>query len=330
MDHSTLPECRSAAVSEPAQTNPSVLGLLNCCSAQLERLLSELRSLSDAEPALRAIAAHVVQALALDADIALASIFLNRISGTYPVRHCVEAALVAVLLARAMHQTDEQMLVIACAALTMNVAMLAQHDSFQNQRAALTPAEVDAVHRHPNAGAELLQGAGVRDQAWISSVMQHHEHDDGSGYPDGRTGADIAPGARLIGLADRYCAMVSARNYRRSMRPDLALGMLLSPGAGFGVDAELARHFIAELGPYPPGTLVRLCNGEVGVVTRREGPNHGLCVHALQGADDGPAAEVAGTKVRDTAQAHIFEALHEDQVPIRFSMQQVWGELASL
>ena len=95
--HSTLPQCQPDAI----QPTTSVLRLLNCCSAQLERLLSELRSQSDAEPALRANAAQVLQALALDAEIALASIFLNRISGTYPVRHCVEAALVAVLLARA-------------------------------------------------------------------------------------------------------------------------------------------------------------------------------------------------------------------------------------
>lgn len=325
--HSTLPECQPST----DQSAPSVLRLLNCCSEQLERLLCELRSEADAEQALRAIAAQLVRALALDADIALASIFLNRISGTYPVRHCVEAALVAALVARAMPQTEAQTLVIVCAALTMNVAMLAQHDSFQNQRGALTRAELASVHRHPNEGVEMLLNAGVCDQAWISNVMQHHENDDGSGYPDGKTGLDITPGARLIGLADRYCAMVSARNYRRSMLPDLALRSLLASGAGRGIDPELAHHFSAELGLYPPGTLVRLWNGEVAVVTRRAGPQHGICVHPLQCADRALAA-VTGSPVRDTAQAQlaIIEALHEDEVQVRFSMQQIWGGQASL
>jgi len=324
--HSTLPQCQPDVI----QSTTSVLRLLNCCSAQLERLLSELRSQSDDEPALRANAAQVLQALALDADIALASIFLNRISGTYPVRHCVEAALVAVLLARALRQTDQQTLVVACAALTMNVAMLAQHDSFQNQRAALTPAELDAMQRHPENGAELLLGAGVRDPAWISSVLQHHENDDGSGYPDGKTGADITPSARMIGLADRYCAMVSARNYRHSMLPDQALHALLLPGAG--VAPEMARQLIAELGPYPPGTLVRLRNGEVGVVSRRQVPQQGILVHVLLGPHGAATATVEGDYVRDTAQAQygIAEALHEDEVPVRFSMQQIWGDQARL
>lgn len=323
--HSTLPECWPDA----GQSTSSVLRLLNCCSGQLERLLSNLRSQSDAEAALRAVAAHVLQALALDTDIALASILLNRIAGTYPVRHCVEAALVSVLLARALGQSDEQTLVVACAALTMNVAMLAQHDSFQNQRAALTHAELEAVRRHPKDGAELLQAAGVRDQAWISSVLQHHETDDGSGYPDGKMGAEITPGARLIGLADRYCALVSARNYRRSMLPDQALHALLADNSG--IAPELVRHLNIELGPYPPGTLVRLCNGEVGVVTRRARLQPGLCVHVLQRVG-GTGDAVAD--VRGTAQTHIghgiAEALHEDEVPVRFGMQQVWGELARL
>jgi HD-GYP domain-containing protein (c-di-GMP phosphodiesterase class II) len=317
-------------------STPSVLRLLNDCSAQLALLLNDLRSLTDAEPALRALAAQVLQAIELDADIALASILLNRITGTYPVRHCIETALVATLVARAMQNDNTQTLVIAAAALTMNVAMLAQHDSFQSQRLALTRAELAAVQRHPKDGAELLYHAGVRDQAWLDDVLQHHEQDDGSGYPEGLSGAQIAPGARLIGLADRYCALVSARNYRRSMQPDLALRTLLSPEAG--VTAELARHFSAELGPYPPGALVRLSNGDVGVVTRRPGLQHCIGVHVLvaHALEAGLKAELEADAGKDgdlpavAPAAQIAEALHEDEVPLRFGMQQIWGALARL
>jgi HD-GYP domain-containing protein (c-di-GMP phosphodiesterase class II) len=309
---------------------PSVLRLLNDCSARLEPLLNDLRSKTDAEPALRALAAQVLRAIDLDADIALASILLNRIAGTYPVRHCIETALVATLVARAMQNDNAQTLVIAAAALTMNVAMLAQHDSFQHQRLALTHAEREAVQRHPKDGAELLYNAGVRDKAWLDAVLQHHEMDDGSGYPEGLSGAQIAPAARLIGLADRYCALVSARNYRRSMRPDLALGTLLSTEAG--ASPELARHFSAELGPYPPGTLVRLCNGDIGVVTRRARLQQRLGVHVLEThpVEIHPAEAEASLEVEKRAPPPIAAVLHEDEVPLRFGMQQIWGAAASL
>jgi hypothetical protein len=153
--------------------------------------------------------------------------------------------------------------------------------------------------------------------------------DDGSGYPEGLSGAQIAPGARLIGLADRYCALVSARNYRRSIHPDLALGTLLSPEAG--VAAELAHHFSAELGPYPPGTLVRLCNGEVGVVTRRARLQQRPGVHVLEVPSvAGAHPSLDGDLSDATPPQQIAAALHEDEVPLRFGMQQIWGAAASL
>ena len=49
----------------------------------------------------------------------------------------------------------------------------------------------------------------------IDLVKQHHEHYDGSGYPEGRKGEDILLGARIIHLADAYEAMRSARSYRK-------------------------------------------------------------------------------------------------------------------
>jgi HD-GYP domain-containing protein (c-di-GMP phosphodiesterase class II) len=49
----------------------------------------------------------------------------------------------------------------------------------------------------------------------IDLVRQHHEHYNGAGYPEGRSGEDIHLGARIINLADAYEAMRSARSYRK-------------------------------------------------------------------------------------------------------------------
>ena len=50
----------------------------------------------------------------------------------------------------------------------------------------------------------------------IELIRQHHEHYDGSGYPEGRGGQDILLGARIIHLADAYESMRSARSYRKT------------------------------------------------------------------------------------------------------------------
>jgi hypothetical protein len=132
----------------------------------------------------------------------------------------------------------------------------------------------------------------------------------------------------LIGLADRYCAFVSARNYRRSLLPPVALGKLAS-NKEMPVDPDVVAHFAYQVGPYPPGTLVKLENGEVGVVSRGADANGALRIHVLRGADGGllPLAE---QRLTCEEGCEVAAALHEDEARVRFTMKHIWGELAAL
>jgi HD-GYP domain-containing protein (c-di-GMP phosphodiesterase class II) len=211
---------------------------------------------------------------------------------------------------------------VAATALTMNVGMMRQIETFQTRTSALNDEERAMVRRHPAEGTDLLRSAGVSDEEWLTCVQQHHENHDGSGYPDGRQRDEIAFVAKLVGMADRYCACVSARNYRRSMLPPLALAKLCSdPGNA----PELVRHFSRQLGEYPPGTLVRLANGETGVVSGRDGKM--VVVNALR---DAGGAALTVVRRTDRPEHAIAAALHEDEARLRFSMKSVWGELAAL
>ncbi|MGK5078911.1 HD-GYP domain-containing protein [Janthinobacterium sp. HLX7-2] len=312
-----------------APDQPSVLRLLNEAAQRLERFLLDLRSENNAERDVRDIARELLRALEHDADISLASIMLNQIAGSYAVRHCIETALLAMLVGRGMHKAHDELLLIGAAALTMNVGMLHHHDSFQYRRGPLNDEEMRIVRQHPQESTELLRCAGVADEEWLSCVLLHHENDDGSGYPQGCTADKILQNAKLIGLADRYCARVSARNYRRSILPDQALQhIFLDPG--MPVDPLLGEQFVKVLGKYPPGTLVRLRSGELGVVTQR-GAGH---VHPLSDPQGAPLAttELAQRPPRDTADSRyaIVSALHEDDAGLHFSMRHVWGDEARL
>jgi HD-GYP domain-containing protein (c-di-GMP phosphodiesterase class II) len=210
----------------------------------------------------------------------------------------------------------------------MNVGMMRQIENFQTRNGALDSDERALVRRHPAESANLLRWAGVTDEEWLACVLQHHENDDGSGYPEGRIGAEIGQNAKLIGMADRYCACVSARNYRRSMLPPLALAKLCSEGAA-ACGPELVEQLASQLGPCPPGALVRLANGAIAVVARRAAGALPLSVHLLLSADGKPAPPADAQRAA-VAECAIAEALHEDEAGVRFSMQAVWGELASL
>jgi len=309
---------------DPGTPSASVLHLLNVCNRRLEHLLENLRNEPDAEGALRQIAADVVHAVEQHADIALAAILLNQIAGSYAVRHCIETAVIVVVMARRLGKTDADTLTLTAAALTMNVGMLRHQDTFQDKHTPLSSEELAIVRRHPEDSANLLQCAGVQDDDWISCVLLHHENDDGSGYPAGIASPEVTLNAKLLSLADRYCAQVSARNYRRSILPDAAIRKLREDRAS-PVDPELLALFHDELGDYPPGCLVRLHGGEIGVVTRR-GSNGAAQVICLRDA----AGAAVAAEARPLPATSIAAAITEDDADTRFSMKQVWGAQAGL
>jgi HD-GYP domain-containing protein (c-di-GMP phosphodiesterase class II) len=328
----------SQAVNVGTAHPSSVLHALSASTRRLERVLLDLRLQPNPDTQLRSLAQDVVDAVRRNQDVALAGIYLKQIAGLYAVRHCVETAIVAIVLARALGKADRDIVTITAAALTMNIGMVLHAERFQNRGADLSTEERAIITHHPSLGADLLRSAGVEDQQWIDYVLQHHEADDGSGYPAGLRAPEIPENAKLIGLADRYCACVSARNYRRSMLPPAALELALRDIPA-QPDERLKQTLADELGPYPPGTLVRLENGETGVVSRRLAPDGTtaslplpvlpvLQVHALRG----PGGPLQPPLVRLTSETGcaIAQALHEDEAGLRFSMKHIWGADAAL
>lgn len=317
-----------SSASSPPVAGPSVLLSINRLSHRLERALAVLGNETNAEETLRGIATELIEAVERSPEVALASIYLSQIAGPYSVRHCVETAIVTTLVARAMGKETEEMVSVIAAALTMNAGMMRLSVIFELKGYALSVEERSAVRRHPAAGVDLLRRAGITDEEWIACVMMHHEQEDGSGYPAGLRAAEIPVNARLIGVADRYCALVSARNYRRSLLPPTAL-QRLHTDCQAPVDEQLAAHVAAQVGPFPPGTLVRLLNGEIGVVSSRRDQDDCVQIHTLRDPAGQPFALPQQRSTRDPRQA-IVTALHEDDARLRFSMHEVWGNIARL
>jgi HD-GYP domain-containing protein (c-di-GMP phosphodiesterase class II) len=84
----------------------------------------------------------------------------------------------------------------------------------------------------------------------LAGFEQHHESFDGSGYPARLAGEAIALLARVIAVAERYCAAISERAYRPAVPASIAL------------DPSISVLLERALGRWPPGTVVRLRSGE--------------------------------------------------------------------
>jgi len=95
------------------------------------------------------------------------------------------------------------------------------------------------------------------------------------------------------------------------------------------IDQTLATPVMRALGIYPPGTVVRLTNGETGIVTRKGTSTTTPIVHALIGPRN---AALAFPIQRDTSLPlyAVRDLVGETATPINVTMQQLWGEGASL
>lgn len=323
-------ERHDSAHPAPAQVKelPSVLRLINLACKRLEKLLYSLHVESDATDKILEIAKALSYACHMNPDIAIGSILLNQENGHYAIRHSVDTALIGILVARAMKKPPAEIEIIAAAALTMNIGMLRQHDHLQIKQEPLSTHDTEIIRNHPTESVALLRHAGIVDEEWLACVLLHHENEDGSGYPSGKKHQDIPQNAEIVALADRYCARISNRLYRKSVLPNVALRDLFVE-APKTVDATLAPYFVQELGIYPPGTTVRLQSGEIAIVTKKGHTATTPGVHSIIGPRGVP---LSFPIPRDTArEMHaVRDVLHVEQVALHISMQQLWGSEARL
>jgi len=121
------------------------------------------------------------------------------------------------------------------------------------------------MRRHPVDGAAILRASREIPKLAAIVAFEHHLRADGQGYPNGVRRAPINLGTVLCSIADAYDAMRSTRVYQPATPADRIMEILLhNDGSQF--DANLVRRFTGLMGVYPPGTLVRLSSGEVGMV----------------------------------------------------------------
>jgi HD-GYP domain-containing protein (c-di-GMP phosphodiesterase class II) len=327
---SKSPSTTATEEEQPTVTtgSPSALHNINFAVKRLDVLLKNIHKFPDARKSILDIVKLVQTAVKLSEDFALASIQLNQNSGGYCVRHCVDTAILAFIVAQAMNKSPQEIQDITAAALTMNISMIELQEKLQSKKEQLSEKDKAAIHNHPIDSIDALFNAGIEDSDWLMNILLHHEHEDGSGYPVGNVKGEIPQTAKILSLADGFCARVTSRGYRKSTLPSVALKDIFIQNSAHA-DATMAAYFVKVLSLYPPGTFVQLANKEIAVVTHR-GASHSNCtVYSLVK----PNGELFPTPLkRDTSidTYKIAEAVYPSDAAVHVNLQQIWGPLASI
>lgn len=131
---------------------------------------------------------------------------------------------------------------------------------------ALSGSEATEFRKHPEFGARILEKHGNFDAEVVQTVRQHHEHWDGSGYPDGLKAGEISAFARILSIVDTFYDLVSARSNRPPYMPHEAIEYIMAY-SGEWFDPEMVRVFARHVPLYPTGVMVKLNKGEIGIIS---------------------------------------------------------------
>lgn len=203
----------------------------------------------------------------------------------YSATHSLLSLVLAEQCARQLGWPEDVRRVLARAALCMNIAITTLQDRLAGQTEVLAETHRAELAAHGDRGAEMLRALGLTDSLCLQVVRLHHEAGPGA------LAARAMPEqmARVLRRADIFGARLSPRRSRRALSGAAAaraayLDELNKPD-------EAGAALIKAVGLYPPGSLVRLANGEVGVVVRRGFSANEPMVAALLGKSGAPLSE---------------------------------------
>jgi putative nucleotidyltransferase with HDIG domain len=145
----------------------------------------------------------------------------------YTALHSHRVAEISEMLAREMGFDEDFALWVHIAGHLHDIGKIGIRDSILSKPGKLTPEEMDEIKSHPKMGADIISNVtGLKPI--VTTILHHHERWDGKGYPQGLSGEEISPGARVIAVADSLDAMLSERPYRPSMTLSSALSEIQS------------------------------------------------------------------------------------------------------
>lgn len=183
----------------------------------------------------------------------------------YTAEHCLNVCILAVAFGRHLGLSEEELQQIGLCGLLHDVGKMRVPPQVLNKPARLTPKEMRMMMAHTIHGRNLLLSAGNIYTGAIDVAYSHHERIDGTGYPRKLPGEGISKFSKIIAIVDAYDAMTADRCYQQARTSTEALKIIYQE-RGKQFDEQLALAFLETVGLYPPGSIVELVNGQIGVV----------------------------------------------------------------
>ena len=182
----------------------------------------------------------------------------------YLVSHTVYSTVIAIIIGINLKLPEYRLIELGIAALIHEIGMLKLPSQVYQSDKILSNEEKKHIYAHPVLGYKILKRSGFPLPISVA-VLEHHERENGTGYPQQLTGDKISLYAKIISVACSYEAISSKRPHREAK--DGYTGILeLLKNEGKQYNNSVVRALVYSLSIYPIGMYVLLSNGKKGQV----------------------------------------------------------------
>lgn len=233
----------SVIADEEAPETKKAAALLNLAEQNLTEVFSTLQKSSElSEDALRSSSKLVKNFIKVMAKNPRSLSMMIRVAshGDYLYYHSIFVSVISMFLAKASVGNNAKMIeVCGMGGLLHDIGYTQLPKDLLESPTALTPSQWREMRKHTHYALKMVEGlTNIPDEVRFV-LAQHHEEPRGSGYPAGIRGPVIFFPAKVVALADGFCALVSARPFRPAFTVEQALNIIKHENGKW--DAELIK-----------------------------------------------------------------------------------------
>jgi HD-GYP domain-containing protein (c-di-GMP phosphodiesterase class II) len=180
------------------------------------------------------------------------------------VSHATRSTVIAIIIATTLKLQNYRIIEVAVAALLHEVGMIKLPQENYTSKGVLTEQERKLLYAHPILGYNILKSYDFPLVICLGA-LEHHERENGTGYPQRKTGDKISLYAKIIAIACSYEAILSRRPHKDSKDSHTGIMELLK-NEGKQYDETIVRALVYSMSIYPIGLHVLLSNNKKGQV----------------------------------------------------------------
>ncbi|WP_066498452.1 HD-GYP domain-containing protein [Abyssisolibacter fermentans] len=183
----------------------------------------------------------------------------------YTFKHSINVSILSTMVGKWLSFSKVEMKQLFMAGLFHDIGKLKISADIINKPDKLDKRETEIIKKHPVYGYELLSNTVGISKNVMYGVLQHHEREDGSGYPFGLKSDKIHEFAKIIAVCDVFDAMTSSRVYRNKISPFKVAEQISHDSFGV-LNPKISLLFLKNISAFYVGNIVKLNNGEIGEI----------------------------------------------------------------